>query len=87
MYFWVLLLSCRDQSCTDILEIYNKVKAEDLSSTDEEEVRPLSLIVRTSCLFKFSTWEISVEFLCYGQLHWVVEMRSLKLLTWGNKLP
>lgn len=27
----------RDQSCTDILEIYNKVKAEDLSSTDEEE--------------------------------------------------
>lgn len=41
MYFWLLLLSCRDQSCTDILEIYNKVKAEDLSSTDEEEeVRP-----------------------------------------------
>ncbi|KAG8144447.1 hypothetical protein E2320_012959 [Naja naja] len=27
----------RDQSCTDILEIYNKVKAEDLSSTEEEE--------------------------------------------------
>lgn len=33
----ILLLLFRDQSCTDILEIYNKVKAEDLSSTDEEE--------------------------------------------------
>uniref|UniRef100_A0A663FEQ4 Bromodomain and WD repeat-containing protein 1 n=1 Tax=Aquila chrysaetos chrysaetos TaxID=223781 RepID=A0A663FEQ4_AQUCH len=42
----VLLRFIGDQSCTDILEIYNKVKAEDLSSTDEEEVRPLSLIVR-----------------------------------------
>uniref|UniRef100_A0A8C6NBR0 Bromodomain and WD repeat-containing protein 1 n=1 Tax=Melopsittacus undulatus TaxID=13146 RepID=A0A8C6NBR0_MELUD len=49
----VLLHFIGDQSCTDILEIYNKVKAEDLSSTDEEEeVRPLSLIIRTSCLFK-----------------------------------
>uniref|UniRef100_A0A803U0X6 Bromodomain and WD repeat-containing protein 1 n=1 Tax=Anolis carolinensis TaxID=28377 RepID=A0A803U0X6_ANOCA len=35
----VLLRYIGDQSCTDILEIYNKVKAEDLSSTDEEEVR------------------------------------------------
>lgn len=53
---WLLSLSCRDQSCTDILEIYNKVKAEDLSSTDEEEeVRPWSLVIRTSCLLKFST--------------------------------
>uniref|UniRef100_A0A8B9NL93 Bromodomain and WD repeat-containing protein 1 n=1 Tax=Accipiter nisus TaxID=211598 RepID=A0A8B9NL93_9AVES len=34
----VLLRFIGDQSCTDILEIYNKVKAEDLSSTDEEEV-------------------------------------------------
>uniref|UniRef100_A0A8C4VDM6 Bromodomain and WD repeat-containing protein 1 n=1 Tax=Falco tinnunculus TaxID=100819 RepID=A0A8C4VDM6_FALTI len=43
----VLLRFIGDQSCTDILEIYNKVKAEDLSSTDEEEeVRTLSLIVR-----------------------------------------
>uniref|UniRef100_A0A8C5TJY7 Bromodomain and WD repeat domain containing 3 n=1 Tax=Malurus cyaneus samueli TaxID=2593467 RepID=A0A8C5TJY7_9PASS len=33
----VLLRFIGDQSCTDILEIYNKVKAEDLSSTDEEE--------------------------------------------------
>ncbi|RMC21262.1 hypothetical protein DUI87_02123 [Hirundo rustica rustica] len=33
----VLLCFIGDQSCTDILEIYNKVKAEDLSSTDEEE--------------------------------------------------
>ncbi|NWS41910.1 BRWD3 protein, partial [Probosciger aterrimus] len=33
----VLLHFIGDQSCTDILEIYNKVKAEDLSSTDEEE--------------------------------------------------
>uniref|UniRef100_A0A8C3K959 Bromodomain and WD repeat-containing protein 1 n=1 Tax=Calidris pygmaea TaxID=425635 RepID=A0A8C3K959_9CHAR len=39
----VLLRFIGDQSCTDILEIYNKVKAEDLSSTDEEEeVRPLT---------------------------------------------
>uniref|UniRef100_A0A8C0HQD2 Bromodomain and WD repeat-containing protein 1 n=1 Tax=Buteo japonicus TaxID=224669 RepID=A0A8C0HQD2_9AVES len=38
----VLLRFIGDQSCTDILEIYNKVKAEDLSSTDEEEVRPLN---------------------------------------------
>uniref|UniRef100_A0A8C3MUN1 Bromodomain and WD repeat-containing protein 1 n=1 Tax=Geospiza parvula TaxID=87175 RepID=A0A8C3MUN1_GEOPR len=35
----VLLRFIGDQSCTDILEIYNKVKAEDLSSTDEEEER------------------------------------------------
>ncbi|KAH0630960.1 hypothetical protein JD844_004374, partial [Phrynosoma platyrhinos] len=34
----VLLHYIGDQSCTDILEIYNKVKAEDLSSTDEEVV-------------------------------------------------
>ena len=33
----VLLRFIGDQSCTDILDIYNKVKAEDLSSTDEEE--------------------------------------------------
>ncbi|XP_013919702.1 PREDICTED: bromodomain and WD repeat-containing protein 3-like [Thamnophis sirtalis] len=33
----VLLHYIGDQSCTDILEIYNKVKAEDLSSTEEEE--------------------------------------------------
>uniref|UniRef100_A0A674I664 Bromodomain and WD repeat domain containing 3 n=1 Tax=Terrapene triunguis TaxID=2587831 RepID=A0A674I664_9SAUR len=33
----VLLHYIGDQSCTDILDIYNKVKAEDLSSTDEEE--------------------------------------------------
>ncbi|XP_066495961.1 bromodomain and WD repeat-containing protein 3 isoform X2 [Tiliqua scincoides] len=33
----VLLRFIGDQSCTDILEIYNKVKAEDLNSTDEEE--------------------------------------------------
>ncbi|XP_015274333.1 PREDICTED: bromodomain and WD repeat-containing protein 3 [Gekko japonicus] len=33
----VLLRYIGDQSCTDILEIYNKVKAEDLSSTEEEE--------------------------------------------------
>uniref|UniRef100_A0A8C4VBG9 Bromodomain and WD repeat-containing protein 1 n=1 Tax=Falco tinnunculus TaxID=100819 RepID=A0A8C4VBG9_FALTI len=39
----VLLRFIGDQSCTDILEIYNKVKAEDLSSTDEEEeVRTLT---------------------------------------------
>uniref|UniRef100_A0A8B9Q1S4 Bromodomain and WD repeat-containing protein 1 n=1 Tax=Apteryx owenii TaxID=8824 RepID=A0A8B9Q1S4_APTOW len=39
----VLLRFIGDQSCTDILEIYNKVKAEDLSSTDEEEeVRALN---------------------------------------------
>lgn len=49
---WFLSLSCRDQSCTDILEIYNKVKAEDLSSTDEEEeVRSFPY------LLKFSTWK------------------------------
>lgn len=65
-----MLLLCRDQSCTDILEIYNKVKAEDLSSTDEEEeVRPLSVTMR-SCIFKFSTWKkfekIFAEFLFYG---------------------
>uniref|UniRef100_A0A8B9TR07 Bromodomain and WD repeat domain containing 3 n=1 Tax=Anas platyrhynchos TaxID=8839 RepID=A0A8B9TR07_ANAPL len=53
----VLLRFIGDQSCTDILEIYNKVKAEDLSSTDEEEeVRPLSVTMR-SCIFKFSTWK------------------------------
>uniref|UniRef100_A0A8C2YEM2 Bromodomain and WD repeat-containing protein 1 n=1 Tax=Coturnix japonica TaxID=93934 RepID=A0A8C2YEM2_COTJA len=41
----VLLRFIGDQSCTDILDIYNKVKAEDLSSTDEEEeVRPLNMI-------------------------------------------
>ncbi|KAL8181044.1 UNVERIFIED_CONTAM: Bromodomain and WD repeat-containing protein 3, partial [Gekko kuhli] len=32
----VLLRYIGDQSCADILEIYNKVKAEDLSSTEEE---------------------------------------------------
>lgn len=49
---WFLSLSCRDQSCTDILEIYNKVKAEDLSSTDEEEeVRSFP------SLLKFGTWK------------------------------
>lgn len=54
MSLYVFLLPYRDQSCTDILDIYNKVKAEDLSSTDEEEeVRPLSMIVRTY-IFKFS---------------------------------
>lgn len=34
----IIILSFRDQSCTDILEMYNKVKAEDLSSANEEEV-------------------------------------------------
>uniref|UniRef100_A0A670JXD1 Bromodomain and WD repeat domain containing 3 n=1 Tax=Podarcis muralis TaxID=64176 RepID=A0A670JXD1_PODMU len=34
----VLLHYIGDQSCTDILEMYNKVKAEDLSSANEEEV-------------------------------------------------
>ncbi|XP_070615885.1 bromodomain and WD repeat-containing protein 3 [Erythrolamprus reginae] len=33
----VLLHYIGDQSCTDILQMYNKVKAEDLSSTEEEE--------------------------------------------------
>uniref|UniRef100_A0A452IHQ4 Bromodomain and WD repeat-containing protein 1 n=1 Tax=Gopherus agassizii TaxID=38772 RepID=A0A452IHQ4_9SAUR len=33
----VLLRYIGDQSCSDILDIYNKVKAEDLSSTDDEE--------------------------------------------------
>jgi len=46
------------------------VKAEDLSSTDEEEeVRPLSVTIRT-CLFKFSTQKkfekFFAEFLFYG---------------------
>lgn len=55
--FWLFLLLCRDQSCTDILDIYNKVKAEDLSSTDEEEeVRPFSMIVRAD-IFKLSIWK------------------------------
>uniref|UniRef100_A0A8D0DKY4 Bromodomain and WD repeat domain containing 3 n=1 Tax=Salvator merianae TaxID=96440 RepID=A0A8D0DKY4_SALMN len=36
----VLLRYIGDQSCSDILDIYNKVKAEDLSSTDEEEEQP-----------------------------------------------
>lgn len=29
----------RDQSCTDILDTYNKIKAEEVNSTDAEEVR------------------------------------------------
>uniref|UniRef100_A0A452IGG0 Bromodomain and WD repeat-containing protein 1 n=1 Tax=Gopherus agassizii TaxID=38772 RepID=A0A452IGG0_9SAUR len=45
----VLLRYIGDQSCSDILDIYNKVKAEDLSSTDdEEEVRAVSMIIRPS---------------------------------------
>lgn len=32
-------LFLRDQSCTDILDTYNKIKAEELNSTDAEEVR------------------------------------------------
>ncbi|XP_075429008.1 bromodomain and WD repeat-containing protein 3-like isoform X1 [Ascaphus truei] len=33
----VLLRYIGDKNCTDVLEIYNQVKAEDLSNTDEEE--------------------------------------------------
>ncbi|TKC34038.1 hypothetical protein EI555_016276, partial [Monodon monoceros] len=33
----VLLRFIGDQSCTDILDTYNKIKAEELNSTDEEE--------------------------------------------------
>uniref|UniRef100_A0A8C7ERJ4 Bromodomain and WD repeat domain containing 3 n=1 Tax=Neovison vison TaxID=452646 RepID=A0A8C7ERJ4_NEOVI len=35
----VLLRFIGDQSCTDILDTYNKIKAEELNSTDAEEVR------------------------------------------------
>lgn len=90
---WLLSLSCRDQSCTDILEIYNKVKAEDLSSTDEEEeVRPWSLVVRTSCLLKFSTgkkfgqrflgWSFYFKCSCTECLSWAYCVAHL-----GLKLP
>uniref|UniRef100_A0A8D1A4U5 Bromodomain and WD repeat-containing protein 3 n=1 Tax=Sus scrofa TaxID=9823 RepID=A0A8D1A4U5_PIG len=35
----VLLRFIGDQSCTDILDTYNKIKAEELNSTDAEEVK------------------------------------------------
>uniref|UniRef100_A0A452VHC6 Bromodomain and WD repeat domain containing 3 n=1 Tax=Ursus maritimus TaxID=29073 RepID=A0A452VHC6_URSMA len=50
----VLLRFIGDQSCTDILDTYNKIKAEELNSTDAEEVRitPVYLIAHSSFTVK-----------------------------------
>lgn len=41
-------LFLRDQSCTDILDTYNKIKAEERNSTDAEEVRITAWLVGMS---------------------------------------
>lgn len=40
----ISVCSCRDQSCTDISELYDKIKTE-LSSAAEEEVRCVCVCV------------------------------------------